>query len=258
MSRSSKLYDYLQQFVEKILHYSLVVRFSKKYPKLYDFVLDRFSLKKFTGLPTTVVIILLVINLSLLTELGDNVQEADEIEWLDEGISNSIGLIRSTPLDKALYIFTSLASTIFINILVGCNALYLLLRKQYILIVGLATSWVGAGLTSFLGKNFYMRSRPLTDFYYVEDSYSFPSGHATLTIAVYGFLFYAYIIRNKSLTTTKIWWWVFILFVLLIGFSRVYLGVHFFSDVIGGYILGFIWLVLAIAVVEYWNRRDGK
>jgi membrane-associated phospholipid phosphatase len=89
--------------------------------------------------------------------------------------------------------------------------------------------------------------------YYDASSFSFPSGHSIIAIAFYGLLFY-FLIRNlkKHHLSSAIG---ALLFVNFIGFTRIYLGVHYFTDVIAGFALGGMWLLLAISIVEWENIK---
>ena len=110
------------------------------------------------------------------------------------------------------------------------------------------TVLIGAALLNAFIKNIYQRVRPEEIEHLIEQSgYSFPSGHSMGSIIVFGgFIFLAF--RYFKTETIK---WVlgifFGLLILLIGLSRIYLGVHYPSDVIAGFSLGFAWLALSIA-----------
>jgi undecaprenyl-diphosphatase len=108
----------------------------------------------------------------------------------------------------------------------------------------------GSGAFSLLGKVAFHRQRPPGIGVYTEASFSFPSGHATIAAAFYGFIVY-YLWRQAQNWNIRL----NLLFggsalILAIGFSRLYLGVHFLSDVLGGYLLGFMWLIIGICMVE--------
>ena len=95
-----------------------------------------------------------------------------------------------------------------------------------------------------------------TSAYYVERSFSFPSGHATLAAAFYGFLAYA-IVRDAPARGQRAGVaGALLMLVVAIGLSRMYLGVHFLSDVLGGYLLGLTWLIGGIVVAEITRRRS--
>ena len=101
-------------------------------------------------------------------------------------------------------------------------------------------------LINILIKEIIKRPRPSVTRLVTESGYSFPSGHAMTSIAFYGFLIY---LIYKNIENKYYKWGLIILFSLLtfvIGFSRIYLGVHYTSDVISGFIAGAIYLILFI------------
>ncbi|HEY4497400.1 MAG TPA: phosphatase PAP2 family protein [Candidatus Paceibacterota bacterium] len=122
--------------------------------------------------------------------------------------------------------------------------------NKRVLLVPLWLSVGGAELITLVLKNMIMRPRPEMASV-VEKSFAFPSGHATLAVALYGFI--AYILfrmcrtRKEKIIVSVISMFI----VLLIGFSRLYLGVHYVSDVLAGYLVGAIGLCVGMYVAEH-------
>ncbi|RLG10216.1 hypothetical protein DRN73_08395 [Candidatus Pacearchaeota archaeon] len=102
----------------------------------------------------------------------------------------------------------------------------------------------GFALKAFV-KDLIQRPRPISSLIPVS-GYSFPSGHALISIIFFTSLIYFFKdnIKNKNLRYTFIT--INILLFLLIGFSRIYLNVHWFSDVLGGFLLGLFWIGFSI------------
>lgn len=121
-------------------------------------------------------------------------------------------------------------------------------KKRYTVL--LWVSLVGSQLLVMLNKLVLHRARPELALY-LEDSFSFPSGHATGSMAFYGFLIYV------AWKTTKNWnkkvnsFFLGLIIIFAIGFSRLYLGVHYLSDVLGGYILGLLWIIFSANAVNW-------
>jgi undecaprenyl-diphosphatase len=123
-------------------------------------------------------------------------------------------------------------------------------RKDYILygsmlIITLESSHL---LVTFL-KEVFKRDRPDILRLVTENSYSFPSSHALISICFYGFLIYLTYKLIKG-NIKYVIYSLLILLILLIGISRIYLGVHYASDVIAGYSAGFIWLMACIYMTK--------
>lgn len=108
-------------------------------------------------------------------------------------------------------------------------------------------------------KHFFNRPRPEIPLLEEAKGLSFPSGHALMSVTFYGLLIYIVYkgIENKG------WKWTLIallaILIMMIGFTRVYLRVHYASDVIAGYCIGFLWLVFAVWMLnkmEKYSRRN--
>ncbi len=114
-----------------------------------------------------------------------------------------------------------------------------------------AVSVIGAGITDLIMKFGIERARPLSPIALIhEATSSFPSGHATAAVALYGFLGFllyqnAHTQKQKrgiALATGII--------IAAIGMSRLYLGVHYPTDIVAGYLLGALWVVVGIRIDE--------
>ena len=114
---------------------------------------------------------------------------------------------------------------------------------------GLAVSVLGAGGTGYVLKMIVERGRPSDSISALtETSFSYPSVHATFSVALYGFL--AYVLCKRYPHHAPMIVTFATILILAIGFSRLYLGVHFPSDVLAGYLLGGLWLLVGIGVVN--------
>lgn len=148
--------------------------------------------------------------------------------------------------NEVLQFFTFLGSHEF---LIPANLLliaFFLLKKHKwysIKIPAIALSSLGL---MFVLKHLFNRPRPSIPLLYEAKGLSFPSGHALMSVTFYGLMIY---IVFKSFKQKGIRWsliTLLILLILIIGFSRIYLRVHYTTDVIAGYCIGFLWLVLAV------------
>ncbi|MEK7624966.1 MAG: phosphatase PAP2 family protein [Patescibacteria group bacterium] len=117
--------------------------------------------------------------------------------------------------------------------------------KKFLPIIALWITIIGSESVTFALKLLLHRPRPLNAAI-LETSNSFPSGHATIAVAFYGFLAFLLLQkisrklhRSLIITLTSI-------IILAIGFSRLYLGVHYLSDVLAGYLVGLTWLIIGI------------
>ncbi len=152
---------------------------------------------------------------------------------------------------------TALGSFAFIIIIVTAAVGYLLLVHKYALAIVVIGAELSGILMSTLLKNAFDRPRPDLDHAARVFTASFPSGHATLS-AVTFLTLGALLTRTNADERVKLYFiTVAVLLTLLVGSSRVYLGVHYPSDVVAGWCLGSAWAVLCWAIV-LWLQRSGK
>lgn len=147
-----------------------------------------------------------------------------------------------TPLspDKTLYFkgLTFFGNSTTIATFLFFTALFLLLRKYYSELLWVVGVTVIGAMTNYLIKFVYQRPRPTIEHLVEASHYSFPSGHAMASLIFYGSLIILIHLHFKN----KFLKWglslIMTLLTLLIGISRIYVGVHYPTDIIGGFLLG--------------------
>jgi undecaprenyl-diphosphatase len=154
------------------------------------------------------------------------------------------------PQIKALFVgITFLGSPAALTVFAILIAVSLLNSRSYTLLIIWVISMVGCAIIDANVKHLFSRDRPsFKDPAVYEDTKSFPSGHSMGSLVGYGFLA---VILSRNLPRGR--WQVAVslalaVLVLVIGFSRIFLGAHFFSDVVGGFTLGGAWLGACLAV----------
>ncbi|MCX6733346.1 MAG: phosphatase PAP2 family protein [Candidatus Peregrinibacteria bacterium] len=169
------------------------------------------------------------------------------IHALDSLVAHFFLSLRTPLLTQVFELITMLGTPITTTVITIIVAA-IIYKKHHTYIIPLLTTAIGAGITIYATKIFFHRLRP-RDALITEKSFSFPSGHALISMALYGLITYIiyrnYKKKSQKITTISIG----TLLIFLIGISRLYLGVHYFSDVIGGYLIGSIWLAIGIALI---------
>ena len=175
------------------------------------------------------------------------------------GFTNSIDMgffyffmnFRCEFLDNYFILITQCGDVSFICGLV--LGVILILRNKYSLLYGCLA--VDCALTYKIVKHIIRRDRPDVLKLIKQGGFSFPSGHSMISMCMYGCLIYVVLkkIKNKYLK----WFLVFILSLLIVsvGLSRIYVGVHYLSDVVSGFILGLIILILYIELINKYFVR---
>ncbi len=185
-----------------------------------------------------------------------------EVLWEDEvRIDNSIfnylsANIINTRLTAMMRIVTHFASAIFLQIGYGALVILYLVLKNWKRAVEVAAIGIGGFIINYVMKLSFHRLRPPDPLIEKLNNFSFPSGHATSAFIFYGLLAYLIWKTNMSRIYKVISGSILILFSLVIGFSRVYLRVHFTSDVVAGFCIGFAWLTLSIWLMERLKKKS--
>jgi len=152
---------------------------------------------------------------------------------------------------------TALGGATVIFLITSAVFFYLLIQKQYEFMLLILIATIGGALLSFGLKELFARERPPLIFHLLTvKSMSFPSGHAMMSSVVYltqGALL-AKVQSNKNLRAYILL--IAIILVFLIGISRIYLGVHYPTDVLAGWSVGLAWASFCWLAAKYLQRRN--
>lgn len=177
----------------------------------------------------------------------------NSLENFDSYIYNLIISIKSNEITWLMKFFTTFCSTLIL-ILITIGTLLIIKDKKHGLYIGLNLLCVYFLNTAI--KYIVQRPRPIGYRLIHETGFSFPSGHAMVSIAFYGYILYLLMKLNKKKSYKITIAFIFISLILLIGISRIYLGVHFASDVLAGLALGNAYLMLFISVINYFKTSN--
>ena len=151
---------------------------------------------------------------------------------------------------------TYMASAQFLKIAYAVLVLNFLLRKNWKRAVEMGLAGIGGFAVNYLMKLYFHRARPLHPLMDPLKTFSFPSGHATCAVIFYGLL--AYLLWKTDIVPDYKYFLTSLLFLfaVLIGFSRIYLRMHYPSDVLGGLFIGFAWLALSVWLFEKLKKKS--
>jgi undecaprenyl-diphosphatase len=235
---------------------TLVQDVRQRYPHLWRFLGRRLAPGNYLGLHLTLGLLLSLLALSVFAGIADEVLEQEQLTQFDLALTTA--LHRNATLDRvaAFKVITDLGNIPVLAALGLGVAAALILHRHWLLLTSWLVTLAGGGLLNLVLKAIFQRSRPeLANPFVHEQGWSFPSGHAMLSLITYGMLAYLLVVGlNRYLEKVVIV--VAVLLVLLIGFSRLYLGAHYFSDVVAGYAAGTIWLAASISGTEVARRRQ--
>ena len=229
---------------------------SDRLASLTAFLRARFSPEGYLGLHLTVGALLLMAAGWVFGSIAENVATADTITVVDLKIAYWFHAHANPLLTEFMLFITKLHSVLGITILSVLTGLVFIWKKEWYWLLGLAVSVAGGMLVNVLVKYAFHRARPsFDDPLLTLTTYSFPSGHTAGSMLFYGVLT-AYLVCH-----IRSWPWrtpvvVFaVLMVMVVGISRMYLGVHYLSDVLAAVAESIAWLALSLTTISILRRR---
>ncbi len=231
-------------------------RFTRRFPRFSRFLVARFTPGSPVGLALTAWVVVGLVALEQVIELSIEVSYGTGVPALDRRIEHLVAIMRTPALDQLFYAVTWLGSIRVVAALAMAGLLLALLARRWrealLLPLVAALSWLSTeGL-----KHVIARPRPpLADARVLETGFSFPSTHATVSAAFYGVAAY-FLIRGLRRDSAKILVGILAaVLVLMVGVSRAYLGVHFPSDVLAGWMFGVLWFALIVIADHLWQAQ---
>ena len=174
---------------------------------------------------------------------------------IDRAISLAIHDVDSPALDHVMIFVTSLGAGVTLAIAVALLAAYCLYRKERRLAFVLVANAVAQHAVNLLLKHSFARPRPtLFDEITRPESFSFPSGHSMSSMVIYGTIATVLVLLRPGLRSLVVP--MSALLIVAIGFSRVYLGVHWAFDVLAGFAAGIPFVLAAIHLARRATRPE--
>ena len=180
----------------------------------------------------------------------------DADETFDNAVFHFFRQRESAAITSMMNFFTHLGGVIFLVIANLILIVWFLIVKKHkwysIKIISIALS---STIIMLLLKSFFGRARPLDPLLKPVGGLSFPSGHAMMAFAFYGLLIY---LAHKFVKRIWLRWLLIVLLfatIVMIGTSRIYLRVHYPTDVVAGFALGILWLVSCIFLLDRLEKR---
>jgi undecaprenyl-diphosphatase len=256
-TNSSRISRHVSGIAERIGSSEIFQRFQERHPEAWEFIVRRFQPGEYLGLHLTVGLVVSIAALWLFGGVTEDVIHHDPLTRFDVTL---LEWFHAHTTRTGLGIFAAislLGSPLAITALGVLISIVLVVRRSWLVLIGWVAALAGAGVLDILLKHIIQRPRPpyATAFLY-NYSFSFPSGHAMGSLVAYGMLAYLIVLFWTSRWQTRVAVVsVTGLLILAIGVSRLYLGVHYFSDVIAGFAAGVLWLSACITGIEIVRRE---
>ena len=186
---------------------------------------------------------LLLINLLLIVSaIFIELYMNDNLTSFDLKFSEYVWSLRSPFLSSIMKFISFLASLKFIVISL---IIIIIIKKDIYFPLNMSIS----SSINYILKNIFRRMRP-KNIIVIEKGYSFPSGHTMASVSFYGYIIYKVYNSKINSLYKKIIITSLIILILLVGFSRIYLGAHYLSDVLFGYLVSLEYLILYITIIK--------
>ncbi|MDD5026762.1 MAG: LssY C-terminal domain-containing protein [Candidatus Peribacteraceae bacterium] len=230
-----------------------------RHPRIIRAIAERTSMTHFIGLPLSLLLLAIFTSLVALSHVVEDYVTGDMLATVDVQLANLLLAFRTRELLSFFYEITLLAQWQMI-VAVGVFLTFILWRqRERFLLLAFWVAVAGSEAVTTLAKVVFHRPRPdglLPAIF--ERTYAFPSGHATAVVAFYGTLAYI-VIRTRARWRVKVGAaFLMVLLIFLVDVSRLYLGVHYLSDVLSGNLVGFTILLFAVSAAEWLTARMGR
>ena len=244
-------------YAAAVLSYPPIARLIRRYERQLAWLLRRLAPGQYLGLHLTVGLLAAAGCLWLFGGVAEDLLNNDPLVRFDQTVETLLHE-RATPTLTAFFlVVTALGSLETIGLLGLVVSVTLGVRRQWLYLGTWLAALAGGFVLNQLLKEFFARPRPYFEHpLLLEASYSFPSSHATMSFICYGMLAYFCVLALRTWRVRTAVVFGATMLVLLIGFSRIYLGVHYFSDVVAGFASGGIWLSTLITGSETLRRRS--
>jgi len=211
----------------------------------------------FLGLHIVAGLIIFATMTLTLGEISEDIRNHEPLTVADAQLSTWLHLRTLPWLTSAMFAVTSLGSSLVVSCIAVVFGVYLIWRRRWYWLAAFLSSVYGGMLLNGILKYAFQRPRPHFDDPLLSlSSYSFPSGHTMTATVLYGVLAAYFFANTQDWRRRLVIVLVASLLILLVGFSRIYLGSHYLSDVLGAMAEGMAWLALCLTVIYSLRRRN--
>jgi membrane-associated phospholipid phosphatase len=201
--------------------------------------------------------LVMAVALAVFATLAEEALAGGEMGAFDVAFARALHNARSPAWHRAFTVVSWFGTRDALAIATVAATAALLLRQQMLLALGFVTAQAGGGLLNRVLKETFERTRPeFADPMLAASSWSFPSGHAMGTFILCGMVCYLLVRENRSRTTAAVILTGSALWCVVMAFSRLYLGVHYASDVLAGLLCGVAWVAVCVSALEVLRRRQ--
>lgn len=234
----------------------------RRWDRQVRFLQARLSPTGYMGLHLTVGMLAIILTCWSFNEIAEGISEPGLLATGDAHASELFQKQESPALTRAAKIISLFGSVAFLAVASICAAIVFIWKGWRDAVLGLALTMVGGSLLNMVLKQAFERQRPVFEKPLVDlTTFAFPSGHTMGATLFYMFIaaVVAYAMKSKGVRVLA--FSCAMLIVAVIGATRIYLGAHFFTDVIGAIAAGLAWLAFcwtAVETLRKWRKRQQR
>jgi undecaprenyl-diphosphatase len=212
-------------------------------------------IERTTILRIGLIIIVILVSGIVFASLAEDLVNKETLSTMDPFFGTWLVAHTTVPGDHVFTTITFLGNALVISAGTGLIGFWYARQRNWKKLILLFSAVAGGALLNLVLKNIFQRTRPaIPGAYMVDTGFSFPSGHTMISLVFYGMVAYLALsyVKNKKWKTLIIAGTLAIC--AMIGFSRLYLGVHFLTDVLAGWAAGGLWLAICI-LWDLWQQN---
>ncbi len=256
IKKYSNFCQWLQEKRSYIGNSRVIKIFVNKYKSFIIFMNEKLSPRGYLSIHLSVGLLLSIVFILTFSKITKSVMSNEPLTSLDYWVNENILYFRTTWTNIIAIIITQLGDQVFVLLCSVVITFYMFLKRKIEIIIGYITAIIGGGLLNFVLKITIQRERPISENTLTKVAgFSFPSGHAMLSVIFFGMIAY---ILTREIKSLKLNFFIILsvtFLIFLIGFTRIYLQVHYLSDVIAGYVGGLFWLSINIIGLEIYRKK---
>ncbi len=228
----------------------------RRYAGPLTFVQARLSPGSYLGLQLSAAVAILLGASWLFGGIAEDVVTGDPLTLVDAQLAQWLHMHADPQLTRFMLVVSHLHDPWVLSVVVLCLALVLLYKRNWAWLASVVLAIPGGMLLNILMKLAFQRARPTFDAPLLTlVTYSFPSGHAVAATLFYGVLATMLVTKTKSWALRSVVVLAAVAMVALVAFSRIYLGVHYLSDVLGGIAIAVAWMTLCVVGIHTWFQH---
>ena len=255
VKRQKEFYGWFRDRYRAFVSNPHIKEFVSRHPPMVAFIRGRLSPGGYLGLHLTAGLAISTVFAWIFGGITEDIMTGDPFVLVDQWVLHHILYFRTPVVTHFMIILTQLGDWRVVTIGSLVIITYLLFKKRFDYLLTYVVAILGGNLLFLILKTVIHRVRPISEASLIKaGGWSFPSGHAVVSVIFYGIATY-FIVRNINSWKPCAFMIVAATFIVfLIGFSRIYLQVHYLSDIIAGYAGGLFWLTICMTGLEVYRK----